>query len=193
MGILIPFAYLLIPYMIYWRMHPENYAYNGVPLRVILGDCFLPSVIGTCLGLLTAAGEEIGWRGFLVPVLTEKTGYKRMLLNTGLFWCLWHFPLLIGGGYSEGGSLIYSLIAFVACIFTVSVILGILRLESGSVWPCAFLHAAHNNFDQSIFGVMTKGMDKIYYVGETGIFTILCVWNAAAILYIRFARKRQKE
>ena len=159
MGILIPFAYLLIPYMIYWRMHPENYAYNGVPLRVILGDCFLPSVIGTCLGLLTAAGEEIGWRGFLMP----------------------------------GGSLIYSLIAFVACIFPVSVILGILRLESGSVWPCAFLHAAHNNFDQSIFGVMTKGMDKIYYVGETGIFTILCVWNAAAILYIRFARKRQKE
>lgn len=189
-GILIPLVYLLIPYIIYWRMlHPENFAYTGTPLFLILKDCLPAGIIGIFTGLLTATGEEIGWRGFLVPALHEKIGLNKTLLVTGLFWCLWHFPLLIWGGYMEGGSLLYSLIAFVLCIFPVGVICGLLRLESGSVWPCAFLHAAHNNYDQAVLGVITKGADKMYYVSETGIFTIVCVWIIAIIMFIRFRKK----
>lgn len=188
-GILIPFVYLLIPYMIYWRMHPENFAYSGVALRLILMDCLPAGIIGIFFGLLTAAGEEIGWRGFLVPALNKEIGFKKTLLITGLFWCLWHFPLLIWGGYMEGQSLLYSLIAFVLCIFPIGVICGLLSLESGSMWPCAFLHAAHNNFDQAIFDVITKGADKLYYVSETGIFTIVCAWIIAGIMYMNYKKK----
>ena len=64
----------------------------------------------------------------------------------------------------EGGSLLYSLVTFVLCIFPVGVICGLLAIQSGSVWPCAFLHAAHNNYDQSILDIITKGADKMYYV-----------------------------
>ena len=117
-GILLPLVYLLIPYMIYWRMHPENFAYTGVPL-------------------------------------------------------------------------LYCLIAFVLCIFPVGVICGLLAIQSGSVWPCAFLHAAHNNYDQAVFDLITKGADKMYYVSETGIFTIVCVWIIAIILYISFLRSNK--
>ena len=187
-GFLIPLLYLLIPYLIYWTMRPESFAYSGAALRVILRDCLPVGILGVFMGLLTAAGEEIGWRGFLVPALHDRVGLGRMLLITGLFWCLWHFPLLIWGGYMEGQSLLYSLIAFVLCIFPVGVICGLLRLESGSMWPCAFLHAAHNNYDQSIFDVITEGADKLYYVSETGIFTIVCVWVIAAVMLVRFRK-----
>ena len=190
-GILLPLVYLLIPYMIYWKMHPENFAYTGTPLFLILKDCLPVGIIGIFAGLLTATGEEIGWRGFLVPALREKVGITKTLLITGLFWCLWHFPLLIWGGYMEGGSLLYSLIAFVLCIFPVGVICGLLAVESGSVWPCAFLHAAHNNYDQAIFDLVTRGEDKMYYVSETGIFTIVCVWIIAIIMYFSFRKKTE--
>ena len=189
-GILLPLIYLLIPYMIYWRMHPENFAYNGVALGLILKDCLLPGVIGIFGGLLTATGEEIGWRGFLVPALNERIGLDKTLIVTGLFWCLWHFPLLIWGGYVEGQSLIYSLIAFVLGVFPVAVICGLLAIKSGSMWPCAFLHAAHNNYDQAIFDIITKGEDKLYYVSETGIFTIICVWACAVVMYIIFRKHK---
>ncbi len=188
-GILLPLVYLLIPYMIYWRMHPENFAYTGVSIISILKDCLPAGIIGIFAGLLTATGEEIGWRGFLVPALREKIGITKTLMITGLFWCLWHLPLLIWGGYMEGESLLYSLIAFVLCIFPVGVICGLLAMRSGSVWPCAFLHAAHNNYDQSILNIITKGADKTYYVGETGIFTIVCVWIIAIIMYIDFQKE----
>ena len=190
-GILLPLVYLLIPYMIYWRMHPENFAYAGTPLLLILKDCLPAGIIGIFAGLLTATGEEIGWRGFLVPALREKFGVIMTLLITGLFWCLWHFPLLIWGGYMEGGSLLYSLIAFVLCIFPVGIICGLLAIRSGSVWPCAFLHAAHNNYDQAIFDLITKGEDKMYFVSETGILTITCAWIIAIIMYISFQKKKE--
>lgn len=187
-GIFIPLVYLLIPYLIYWEMHPENFAYSGVPLKTILSDCLLPLVIGVFIGLITATGEEIGWRGFLVQALKEKIGTEKMLNVTGLFWCVWHFPLLIWGGYMEGTSLWHSLPAFVLCIFPIAVICAMLRLKSGSVWPCAFLHAAHNNYDQSVFGLITKGTDKNLYVSETGIFTIICAWIIAIIMYLRYRK-----
>ena len=86
----------------------------------------------------------------------------------------------------EGGSLLYSLIAFVLCIFPVGVICALLAIQSGSVWPCAFIHAAHNNYDQAVLGLITRGEDKMYYVSETGIFTVVCAWIIAIIMVISF-------
>lgn len=191
-GALLPLVYLLIPYMIYWRMHPENFAYNGVALGLILRDCLPAAILGVFLNLLTATGEEIGWRGFLVPALSREIGVQKTLFATGLFWSLWHFPLLIWGGYMEGQSLLYSLIAFVLCILPVGIICGLLSLRSGSMWPCAFLHAAHNNYDQAILDVITCGEDKLFYVSETGIFTIVCVWCIAIAMLVLFQKRKGK-
>ena len=191
LGCLLPLVYLLIPYMVYWLLYPENFAYHGVALAVILKDLLPPLVIGTFFSLLSALGEEIGWRGFMVPALYERLGLNRTLLISSLFWCCWHLPLLIGGDYMPGTPLWYQLPAFALHIFPVGVMAGLLTLESGSVWPAAFLHAAHNNYDQAVFQVITAGANKMYFVSETGVLTILCAWALAAILYIR-ARKQGK-
>ena len=84
----------------------------------------------------------------------------------------------------SGTPLWYQLSAFVLCIFPVGVMAGLLTLQSGSVWPAAFLHAAHNNYDQSVFQVITAGANKMYFVSETGVLTILCTWALASIMYI---------
>ena len=81
------------------------------------------------------------------------------------------------------------LLAAALCIFPVGVMAGILALQSGSMWPAAFLHAAHNNYDQAVFGVITAGADRMYFVSETGILTIVCTWVLAIVLY-RQARKQ---
>ena len=191
LGCLLPLVYLLVPYMVYWRLYPENCAYHGVPLMLVLKDILPVLVIGTFISLLSALGEEIGWRGFMVPALYERLGLNKTLLISSLFWCCWHLPLLIGGDYMAGTPLWYQLPAFVLCIFPVGVMAGLLTLESGSVWPAAFLHAAHNNYDQAVFGIITRGDNRMYFVSETGVLTILCTWALAAILYIH-ARKQGK-
>ena len=191
LGCLLPLVYLMIPYMVYWRLYPENFAYHGVRVMLVMKDILPVLVIGTFLSLLSALGEEIGWRGFMVPALYERLGLNKTLLISSLFWCCWHLPLLVGGGYMPGTPLWYQLPAFVLCIFPVGVMAELLTLESGSVWPAAFLHAAHNNYDQMVFQVITAGASKMFFVSETGLLTILCAWALATILYIR-ARKQAK-
>ena len=66
---------------------------------------------------------------------------------------------------------------------------GLLTLESGSVWPAAFLHAAHNNYDQAVFGLITRGDNRMCFVSETGLLTILCAWILATLLYIRMKKR----
>ena len=191
LGCLLPLVYLLIPYLVYWLLNPENFAYRGVSLARILRDLLPVLAIGVLTSLPSALGEEIGWRGFMVPALYEKLGLNKALLISSLFWCGWHLPLLIGGDYMPGTPLWYQLPAFVLCIFPVGVMAGLLTLKSGSVWPAAFLHAAHNNYDQMVFGVITAGADKMYFVSETGALTILCAWALAAFLYMRAKKRAQ--
>lgn len=185
LGILLPLVYLLIPYIIYWTKYPDNFAYTGVPIGLVLSDCLPVMVIGIVGSLISAIGEEIGWRGYMVPALKEKYGTKKALIISSLFWCLWHFPLIIFDAYMSNLPLYYQLPMFVLCIFPVGVICGIYALKTSSVWPSAFLHAAHNNYDQSVFQIITKGENMFYYVSETGFVTIICVWVIMGIILLR--------
>lgn len=180
---LVPLVYLLLPYAAYWAMYPEGFAYNGVSLLVAARECVPALVFGIFFSLLTALGEEIGWRGFMFPALEKTCGLDKALLVSSLFWVLWHFPLILGAGYAEGTPMWYSLVSFALCVFPVGVIAGLLTQKSQSVWPAAFLHAAHNNYDQTVFSVITRGDNSAFFVGETGALTIMCVWIIALIMY----------
>lgn len=189
LGCLLPLVYLLIPYLVYWAKYPDNFAYSGVAFSLILTDIGLPMLLGTVLGLLSALGEEIGWRGFMVPELYKKLGLEKTLLISSLIWCLWHMPILLFGGYMEGTPMWYQAPAFLLCILPVGIMAGLLAIKTKSMWPAAFLHAAHNNYDQAVFGVITRGDDRMFYVSETGILTIVCAWALAAALYFAWRKK----
>ena len=55
---------------------------------------------------IIALGEEIGWRGWLLPVLAARTTRLRATLGVGAIWGLWHAPALIQGGVARGGMLL---------------------------------------------------------------------------------------
>jgi uncharacterized protein len=40
-----------------------------------------------------ATGEEIGWRGFLVPELAKILPFSGVALVSGLIWASWHYPI----------------------------------------------------------------------------------------------------
>ncbi len=196
LAVLIPLIYLLIPYMIYWKTHPDNFGYTGVALQLVLKDCLPMMVIGIFPNIISAMGEEIGWRGYMLPAFTKGSNLIKALIISGLFWACWHLPLLAFGDYMAGAPTWYKLPAFVLCILPVGIIIGGLTYMSNSVWPAAFLHAAHNNFDQAVFGVITRGDDMMYYVSETGFLTINCAWVIAIVMIVKIkdiAAKEEKQ
>lgn len=173
----LPMIYLGIPYCIYWINNPSSMQIDWSLKLVGM------AVVGILTTMVITLGEEIGWRGFLVPRLTAWVGAKKTLLFTGLFWGAWHCPLLLSGIYMPGISNWYKVPLFMIVITSVGVIIGGLTLRSKSVWPAVLMHAAHNNFDQNLLGAGTVGNDKMYFVGETGIITAVIVVVIAVGVY----------
>ncbi|HEX6447040.1 MAG TPA: CPBP family intramembrane glutamic endopeptidase [Streptosporangiales bacterium] len=92
-------------------------------------------------GLLTF-GEEIGWRGFLLPRLLP-LGQWPALVIVGVVWGLWHTPvLLLGFDYPLHHGLAVPLM--VGFTVVVGILIGWLRLSTGSIWPGVLAHGALN-------------------------------------------------
>jgi uncharacterized protein len=144
-----------------WQVGPAAF----IPLFVLL-----IATTGILPGLARALGEEIGWRGFLLPRLAHRMGPTWGALVSGLIWTAWHVPLLIFGDYHSAAPRWFALSCFAVMVVSLSFVLAWLRLKSGSVWPCAILHACHNILIQVVFTPLTADRGAItgYAADEFG-------------------------
>lgn len=108
---------------------------------------------GSCI---SALGEELGWRGFLVPQLAKVMPFGGVALTSGVIWSLWHYPLILLANYHGEGPKWYSLMCFTVMVIGIAFLFAWMRLKSGSVWTGMFLHASHNIFIQSFFDSLTR-------------------------------------
>ncbi len=99
-------------------------------------------VAAATVNALAAFGEELGWRGFLVPAL-RRYGTGASLLVSGVIWGLWHAPIILLG-YNFGRTDVTGVLLMVGGCVVWGVLLGWLRLRSASMWPAVFAHGALN-------------------------------------------------
>jgi membrane protease YdiL (CAAX protease family) len=143
----------------------------------------LIATAGLAASLLSATGEEVGWRGFLLPELLKVTSFQKGALFSGAIWAAWHTPLMIFTDYrGQGTPLIFSTLCFAAMIVGLAVIMAWITVKSGSFWPAAMLHATHNLFVQGVFDSATVTNDSsAYWAGEFGAGLALSIAITAAL------------
>jgi membrane protease YdiL (CAAX protease family) len=89
----------------------------------------LTGTTGMLAGIAAAAGEEIGWRGFLVPELTMVLPFTGVALVSGLIWASWHHPIT-GVAYRDADlPAWFWLLAFVVVAAVVAVVFWAKRGE----------------------------------------------------------------
>jgi uncharacterized protein len=149
----------------------------------------IDGTIGVFFSCISALGEEIGWRGFLVPHLIKITSFTKTALISGVIWSLYHYPILLFADYNSGAPVWYSLLCFTLLVMGASFAFAWLRLRSGSLWTGVILHASHNLFIQNVFDRITSdtGLTK-YFIGEFGIALAL----VTALFAYLFWRKRSE-
>jgi uncharacterized protein len=159
---------------------------GGVALGV--GSMFLVAVWGTCL---FAAGEEIGWRGYMLTRLID-AGVPRPVLASGLIWGAWHLPMVLAGFYAAGSNRLLSSVLLLISATSFAFFLARIRLESGSIWPVVFAHSAWNVIIQNPFDGASGGEGATLWVGEAGILTcVVLVVTAVVVSRGRWADLRQ--
>ncbi len=195
----IPILYALPVYIASWALIHGSFAFSAfaAPLAESLGFPQSPraatmlalalyATVGVIRSTASALGEEIGWRGFLLPRLVQQVGFTGGCLVSGIIWAVWHYPGLLFADYNAGTRPAFALSCFTLMVIADSFIMGWLRLKSGSLWTAAVLHASHNLFIQAIFDAITAPVGRALYVTtEFGVGLVLTVGACGLYFWTR--------
>ena len=146
---------------------------------------------GVAETLIFSLGEEIGWRGLLVPELAKMTSFTKTALISGIVWAAWHMPgIFLADLNTSGTPNWYTAIMFAVMIIALSFPFAWLRLKSGSLWTAVLLHTTHNIFIQGVFDRLTgHGGITPYITGEFGIGLAL---TTVIVAYLFWGMQREK-
>ena len=155
------------------------------------GEAFEFLIIGLILGtLVISMGEEVGWRGYLLPRLLL-LGRTKALVLVGLIQAAWHMPFIFFTTeiYAPEANKLIVLPLFVATIIGESFFLGPLRLYTGSVWPASLGHSVHNGLVTTLaaFSATSSPIVVYYYLaGDAGILIVVGLAVVVVWLAYRF-------
>jgi membrane protease YdiL (CAAX protease family) len=205
MSYLVPLGLIAIAYIIIWLAgfgqwydvdfiteQKSNYNLSQwSDFSIILFHLILTASISFFISLPSVLGEEIAWRGFLVPELSKMMNFTGVALFSGFIWALWHWPLFINGLYGNNTTpLVFQLGFFTLFIMSSSMIMTYLRYKTNSVWTAVIYHMSSNVFIQKFFTPLTLTDDQSsWYLDEFGLILPVVVLIAA----IYFWKKGQKE
>jgi membrane protease YdiL (CAAX protease family) len=136
---------------------------TGVLVLIQIGQALL---LGPLINVVFTMGEELGWRGFLLPRLLPLGQWKALLLS-GAIWGVWHAPAIAQGHNYPDHPFIGILLMTVFCIL-LGIIVGWLYLNTRSPWVAALAHGSINawaglpylflkpGFDTALGGTLTS-------------------------------------
>lgn len=127
------------------------------PAALIAVQLALIPVVAIIPNSIFALGEEIGWRGWLLPALTPLGTWPALILS-GAIWGLWHMPATLLGhnfGLTDWRGVALMTAGGVAW----GVLLGWMRLRTGSVWPAVIAHGALNASGGMVFWFFAAGTE----------------------------------
>ena len=182
---LAPAAVVLAAYYIGAALGLDTLA-AGTLVKALIGA---PIAVGSAC--IQAVGEEIGWRGFLWPLLRSRRSFIFSAVVVCAVWWLYHVPLILLGWYGT----VSGLAAFTVAIIGFTLFVGVLTDRSKSLWPSVVAHGAWNGLVATGFAVTTVAGARLpafagstTWVGEFGwlaAIASLVLGVAAAIWHLR--------
>lgn len=116
---------------------------SEVPVGVIiLSQVLLGLTLGPLINVLFTMGEELGWRGYLLPQLLPLGQWKAVLLS-GVIWGVWHAPVIVQGHNYPGYPILGVFMMIVFCVL-LGIIISWMYLNTKSPWVAALAHGAIN-------------------------------------------------
>ena len=197
----LPIVVLLIAYGLAWLLTDSFYDATYVddtlaemnaslgtelhsPLLFMAINGLLAAILNTLLAAIFAIGEELGWRGFLVPALAERFDFTRVGFISGMIWAVYHYPFFIVIMAPRMGVPWWCVVAVgtVAGV-ALSFIMAWLRLRSGSFWTAVLFHATLNGMTQGFFENVTRDTAVTpYLTGDAGIL-LAFIWCIVAYYF----------
>lgn len=147
------------------------------PVQVIVFAQLAMIPVGGLFNSLFAFGEELGWRGWLLPALRPLGTWPALILS-GVIWGAWHSPVILLG-YNFGRTDLTGVLLMIGGCVAWGILLGWLRLRSASVWPAVIAHGSLNAAAGLVLIVAATQPDMAL-AGPLGVAT----WIVLALLTV---------
>jgi membrane protease YdiL (CAAX protease family) len=154
------------------------------------GDASWVLMLGAILiSTWVQAGEEIGWRGYALPRLTESIGLSAASVLLGVIWAVWHLPLFVLPNTGSEGQ---SFPLYVSHVTAVSIAMAWLYWKTdGSLLLVMLMHASINNTSEFIPARVPGAEDSWSFSGSVvGWASVAVAWLIAIPLLARMRRVR---
>jgi membrane protease YdiL (CAAX protease family) len=153
-AVIIPIICCFVAYLIFALIEYKEF----IPIKISrsIGVYFL-FFIATVFG---SFGEEIGWRGFMLPKLNEKYSLFISSLIVGLFWGFWHMRFHMG---LPAFGMYIIVVVFFSFIFS-----WIYTKTNGNIFTSIVLHTSINMCNLLIFEHILSDITDI----QTGIQSV---------------------
>ena len=143
---------------------PTSPAIGHIPLAI--ANFGLVLLVGGPLG------EEFGWRGYALPVLTAKLGWRSASLIIGVIWGLWHLPLFFMASTPQAHM---PILWFIVSTIAQSVMFAwVFRHTGESIVPALVMHTSINAWT-NIIPIIPAGSDTQPFAIMIGIQTLIAI------------------
>jgi len=134
------------------------------------------------------AGEEIGWRGYALPLMSKKFGLATASVLLGIIWAAWHLPFF----YLEAADTFHrSFPGYLLQVTGLSVIMAwLLWKVNGNLLPLMVFHAAINN-TKDIVPSASEASASPFTLNASPIawISVALIWVVAACAIYVMTRK----
>lgn len=168
LAFIIPFVICVISFLIisFIKHHrlicPTLDHFFGIPLLYFL------------LIVLGSIEEEIGWRGFMLPLLLRKHSYLISSILIGIFWGVWHLRF-------QAGILVF--LIYILLTTELSIIISWLYLKTkGNIVATIIIHSSFNLcalllFEEIVINISQNiKLIEMLYLSLVGLFMPFCIY-----------------
>lgn len=144
-----------------------------IVMTLFFATLFITPLINSVFGF----GEELGWRGYLLPKLMV-LGKWRAYLALGIIWGLWHAPLItmgfLGAINPWGG-----ILAMIGLTTSLGLLINEFTLRYRSSLLAGWIHGVFNSQSYGIWRLLFPSVTP-FLGGMTGVIGLL-VWLALGL------------
>jgi len=156
------------------------------PMMILLLS-LITFIVAPIVNMIPSLGEEIGWRGFLLPAL-EPIGKVKAMILSGIIWALWHTPMILIIGFTYGQQAWPGVLLHFVMVTGFGIWMGYIWFKTRSTVLAAFMHATFNANAYGIWSVIFISGSKLI-IGAAGIIgAVLCLILGLFTIYVLVAR-----
>lgn len=191
------FALLVIPVVMYIGMVIIN---SGAPEFKGLSSKFFATYPIYLVLVFFGGGpfpEEIGWRGFVLPVMQKRFGALRATLFLGLLWACWHLPQFLTSAQHGGPGTHFKTFATNFPIFTLAciaisivVLTWVYNKKQGNLFSVMLVHTSINTFSMIqpyATNPSLKNMDLSFTIGFVFLALIVLISTRGKLGYDQYS------